>query len=243
MSGFWTIYRREMASYFTSFYAYLISSVFVLITGFFFVESLTRSAVQRTIVDPAAVPEFLAFAMVFFAPLLTMRLLAEENREGTMELMLTAPISDNAIVIGKFMGAWTYFTLLVVIMILYPLILSGADIFPDQGVAVTAYIGIWLYGGACLAVGLVFSALTDSQIVAAFLSMAFLLLMWLGDLIGNVVASVELADLIRTLTLQGHYSTSFQVGIIRAEDAVFFAGMIALSLFIAIRIVESRRWR
>lgn len=242
MSGLWTIYRREMAQYFTSFYAYLISAAFIGVTGFFFVDDLTRS-VGTAPVDPAAVPEFLSFAMVFFAPLLTMRLLAEENREGTMELLLTAPVGETAIVLGKFLGAWTYYTAILILLLLYPVILINIDVFPDLGVAFAAYLGIWLYGGACLAVGVAFSALTDNQIVAAFLGMAFLLLMWLGDLVGNIVASIELAELIRKLTLQGHFSTSFAVGILRAEDVAFFAAMMAVALFIAIRIVESRRWR
>ncbi|HRF95393.1 MAG TPA: hypothetical protein PLZ51_09365, partial [Aggregatilineales bacterium] len=106
-----------------------------------------------------------------------------------------------------------------------------------------AYIGIWLYGGAALAVGVGFSAITDSQVMAAFLSMSFLLLMWLGDLAGNIVASFDLANLIRKLSLQGHYSTSFAVGLFRAEDVAYFAGMIVVALFITIRLLESRRWR
>jgi ABC-2 type transport system permease protein len=242
MTGTWVIFRREIRGYATSAYAYWIAAAFLFLAGFFFADDLTRS-IGLQAVNPAAVPDFLSFAMIFFAPLLTMRMLAEESKEGTMELLLTAPVSDSAIVIGKFLSAWSFYTLLILITALYQIILISLDIFPDMGIAVAAYIGIWLYGGATLGVGLMFSAMTDSQIVAGFLSMATLFLLYLGDTIGNLVASIELAELIRTLTLQGHFSTSFAVGIFRAEDAVFFAGMIAITLFISIRIVESRRWR
>ncbi|TVR19930.1 MAG: hypothetical protein EA396_11635 [Anaerolineaceae bacterium] len=242
MNGVGVIFWREMRGYFTSPYAYLIAAAFLLLAGFFFVSNLWLS-VEQTPADPAAIPEFLSFGMIFFAPLLTMRMLAEETREGTMELLLTAPVSDSAIIIGKFLSAWGFYTILLGITASYQIILVNIGAFPDLGKAVAAYIGIWLYGGACLSVGLVYSALTDSQIVAGFLSMATLFLLYLGDNIGLIVADVELARLLRTLTLQGHFSTSFAVGIFRAEDVVFFAGLITAMLFIAIRIVESRRWR
>lgn len=238
----WTIFRREMAHYATSPVSYLISAAFFFMMALYFNNDLVVSVTTRA-ADPASVPMFLSFVMVFFAPLLTMRLIAEENREGTVELLLTAPVSDTAIIIGKFFSAWAFYTLLLLGTLVYPAILISLQIFPDLGLAVSAYMGIWLYGGAALAVGMVFSALTDSQVMAAFLSMSFLLLMWLGDLAGNIVASFDLANLLRKLSLQGHYSTSFAVGLFRAEDVAYFAGMIVVSLFITIRILESRRWR
>lgn len=238
----WTIFWREMAHYFTSPVSYLIAAAFFVLMGLYFNNDLTVSITTRA-ADPASVPSFLSFVMVFFAPLLTMRLIAEENREGTVELLLTAPVSDTAIVIGKFLSAWAFYSLLLMGTLVYPAVLVSLQIFPDLGIAVSAYIGIWLYGGAALAVGVVFSAVTDSQVTAAFLSMSFLLLMWLGDVAGNIVASFELADLLRKLSLQGHYSTSFAVGLFRAEDVAYFAGMIVVSLFVTIRLLEMRRWR
>ncbi len=238
----WTIFRREMAHYFTSPVSYLIAAAFYVLMGLYFNNDLTVSITVRA-ADPASVPLFLSFVMVFFAPLLTMRLIAEENREGTVELLLTAPVSDTAIVVGKFLSAWVFYSLLLAGTLVYPLVLVSLQIFPDLGIALSAYIGIWLYGGAALAVGVVFSAITDSQVMAAFLSMSFLLLMWLGDLAGNIVASFDLADLLRKLSLQGHYSTSFAVGLFRAEDVAYFAGIIVVALFITIRLLEMRRWR
>lgn len=237
-----TIFQREMGQYFASPIAYVIAAAFFLLTGLVFNNEVTVAIGTRP-ADPAAVPFFLSFAMIFFAPLLTMRMLAEESREGTLELLLTAPVDDTAIVIGKFLSAWAYYTLLLLVSLIIQTVILVNIAFPDLGHTAAAYIGIWLYGGAALAVGLAFSATTENQVVAAFLSMSFLLLMWLGDLAGQIVASVELAELIRTLTLQGHYSSSFAFGLFRAEDVVYFAGIITIALFICIRIVESRRWR
>ncbi|HRF95394.1 MAG TPA: ABC transporter permease, partial [Aggregatilineales bacterium] len=101
----WTIFRREMAHYFTSPVSYLIAAAFYVLMGLYFNNDLTISISVRA-ADPASVPMFLSFVMVFFAPLLTMRLIAEENKEGTVELLLTAPVSDGSIVIGKFLSAW-----------------------------------------------------------------------------------------------------------------------------------------
>jgi ABC-2 type transport system permease protein len=111
------------------------------------------------------------------------------------------------------------------------------------GHAIAAYLGIWLYGGATLAVGLFFSAFTENQVVAAFLSIAALLMLWLGDLAGEVVANLDLARVIRQLSLQGHFSSSFAFGLLRAEDVAYFAGLIVVMLFITTRVVASRRWR
>jgi ABC-2 type transport system permease protein len=195
--------------------------------------------------DPAAIPNFLAFVLVFIAPLLTMRLMAEESREGTLELLLTAPVKDNDVVFGKFLSAWAYFSVLLILTFIYQLILVfiTPENTVDFGLATSAYVGIWLYGGATLSVGLLFSAVSENQIVAAFLSTAVLLLLWLGNIAGDIVSNIDLARLIRILTLPGHFETSFALGIVRAEDIAYFAGIIVIMLFITIRIVESHRWR
>lgn len=237
----WTIFRRELVTYFTSPFAYLIAAALLLLTGLLFVRDLVVSVGVKA-ADPALIPTLLSFLLIFFAPLITMRLLAEEQREGTLELLLTAPVPDGAIVLGKFAGAWAYYTVLLLLTFSYQAILNALTPL-DLGHALGAYIGIWLYGGAALAVGLVFSAVTESQIAAAFLGMIALLLLWLGDAAGQVIGSVEAARVVRELSLSGHYSASFAQGIVRGEDVVFFAGIIAVMLFITIRLVEAKRWR
>ncbi|HEX2620174.1 MAG TPA: ABC transporter permease, partial [Phototrophicaceae bacterium] len=188
----WMIFRREIGQYFVSPVAYLIGFAFLLLTGLLFNSDLTFSIGVKA-ADPAIIPFYLSFFMIFFAPVLTMRMLAEESREGTLELLLTAPVSETEIVFGKFLAAWGFFSLLLLLTGVYQIILILIPAGPDMGHAISSYIGIWLYGGATLAVGLFFSSLTENQIVAAFLSIATLAMLWLGDLAGEVVASIDLA--------------------------------------------------
>jgi ABC-2 type transport system permease protein len=243
MRGTWIVFMREIGQYFASPIAYLIAFAFLLLTGLIFNNDLAVSVTVKP-AEPALIPMFLSFALVFFAPLLTMRLVAEERREGTLELLLTAPVKDSDIIFGKFLSAWFYYSVLLLVTLAYQFVLLfTTQNTPDLGHAMGAYIGIWLYGGATLAVGLMFSSLTENQIIAAFLSWTTLMFLWLGDLAGQVVANIDLARLLRTLTLPGHFSTSFAVGLVRAEDVAYYAGIIVVMLFVAIRIVESHRWR
>ncbi len=241
MTGTWTIFRREMEQYFTSPISYVIAGALLILTGLYFNGDVAYSLTVKPI-NPSLIPDFMATAMIFFGPLLTMRMLAEEQREGTMELLLTSPVNDNAIVIGKFLSAWLYYTLLLAITFSYQIIVARIS-NPDMSHTICAYIGIWLYGGASLAIGLMFSALTENQIVAAFLSIATLTLLYLGDVAGQIVTNLDLARAIRQLSLAAHYSNSFAFGTVRAEDMAYFAGIIAIMLFIAVRVVESHRWR
>jgi ABC-2 type transport system permease protein len=244
------IARREIAQYFTSPIAYLVAFAILMLTGFLFNSDLAQRAGQSP-PDGAAVLSSFGFFTVFFAPLLTMRLFAEESREGTMELMLTMPVRDGDVVIGKFLGAWAYYSLLLCLTFVYQAILlylttaRAYQLSPelDLGPIISGYIGIWLFSGATLAVGLLFSAITENQVIAGFLSMAALFMLWLGDFAGQVIQNRPVAEVIRTLSLQSHYSTSFLIGVIRLEDVVFFVGLIIVMLFITTRLVESRRWR
>lgn len=239
MRGIGIIFRREMAAYFTSPIAYAIAAAFLLITGLIFNTNLTFSVTQNP-VNPAAVPIALAFFMLFFGPILTMRLLAEEAREGTLELLLTAPVTERAIVVGKYLSAWAFYSLLLLLTVIYQVILVIIT-QPEIGQAISAYIGVWLYGGAVLALGLFFSALTDSQVLAAFLSVAALVLLYLAETAGAIIANLDIALFVRTLSLPSHYNGSFAIGLVRFEDVVFFSGFIILMLYGALRALESRR--
>lgn len=240
MRATWIIFRREVSAYFTSPLAYLIAFAFLLITAIIFNNDLAQSITVRS-VSPSLIPDLLSLLLVLFAPLFTMRLISEESREGTLELLLTAPVPDYSIVFGKFLSAWFYYSFLLALTLIYQVLLVQIS-FPDFAHTTASYVGIWLYGGATLSVGLMFSAMTENQIVAAFLSTVTLFILWIGDLAGDIVASIDLARIIRNLTLQGHYSTSFAVGIIRVEDMIYFAGMMFIMLFVTIQFVESRRW-
>ena len=244
------IARRELAQYFTSPIAYLVAFSILILTGFLFNSDLAQRA-NASAPDGTAVLSAFGFFTIFFAPLLTMRLFAEESREGTLELMLTLPVRDGDIVLGKFAGAWLYFSLILGLTLVYEVILlaittfSGVQYSPelDLGPVISGYMGIWLFGGSALAVGMLFSAMTENQVVAGFLSIAALFILWLGDYAGLVVQNRAVAEVIRTLSLQAHYSTSFLIGVIRFEDVVFFLGLIVSMIFITTRVLESLRWR
>ncbi|MBN1200999.1 MAG: ABC transporter permease subunit [Anaerolineae bacterium] len=250
MRSILVIARRELSQYFTSPIAYLVAFAILELSGFMFNSDLGQRAGQLP-PDGTEVLGAFGFFTIFFAPLLTMRLFAEEAREGTLELMLTMPVRDGDIVLGKFLGAWAYFSLVLCLTLVYEIILLSIttlrtyEVGPelDLGPVISSYMGIWLFGGATLAVGLLFSAITENQIIAGFLSMATLFILWLGDFAGLVIQNRPAAQVIRSLSLQSHYSTSFLIGVIRFEDVVFFIGLIVSMLFITTRLIESRRWR
>ncbi len=241
MRSTWFIFRREVGQYFSSPLAYIMAFAFLLITGLIFNNDLLAS-INNKPVNPALIPQFMAQMLILFAPLFTMRLISEETREGTMELLLTAPISDQSIVFGKFLSAWFYYSFLLLMTFIYQIILLTIT-SPDIAHTIGAYLGIWLYGGATLAIGLLFSATTDSQILAAFLSTSALTLLYLGDIAGEIVSNIDIAQILRNLTLAGHFTTSFAIGLIRLEDIIFYCGIIVVALYITIRLIESRRWR
>jgi ABC-2 type transport system permease protein len=238
----WTIFRRELAQYFTSPIAYFVAFAVLLLAGLMFNSDLAARNGTGQPADGAQIVSYFALFSLFFAPLVTMRLLAEENREGTIELLMTLPVRDTDIVIGKFLGAWAYFTVILALTLVYQVLLIMLTP-PDLGKTISAYIGIWLYGGATIAIGLFFSALTENQIIAAFLSIAVLVLLWMADLVGRLINNVPIAELIRTFSLQSHYLYSFAVGLVRLNDLVFFIGVITGVLFLTTYVVESRRWR
>ena len=255
MRNIWTVYKRELRQYFVSPIAYLVMFAVLLLIGLNFNTDLQDRANFEP-ADGTVVLSTFAFLMVFFAPLLTMRLFAEETREGTLELMLTMPIRDHELVIGKFLGAWAFYSIMLAVTLVYQgilLALTNFDANPaplqselDLGPIIGGYIGIWLFSGATIAIGMFFSAMTENQIIAGFLSMAVLFILWVGDLAGLLPASIvstRVAEALRVISLQSHYSTSFLEGVIRPEDVYFYAGVMFIMLFVTTRLIESRRWR
>jgi ABC-2 type transport system permease protein len=241
MRSLWSIFRREFSAYFNAPIAYFVAFAVLVLVGFVFNDDLaSRNGSRAT--DGAVVLIYLAQFTIFFAPLLTMRLFAEENREGTIEVLMTLPVRDSTIVFGKFLGAWAYFTVLIGLTLVHQVVLVWLSP-PDIGVVISAYLGLWLLGGATLAVGLFCSALNENQIVAAFLSTAILLLAWQADLVGSVVNNRPLAEFVRYFSFQSNFAYTFALGYVRLDNIVFFGGVIAVLLFSTTQILESRRWR
>ncbi|HRE46485.1 MAG TPA: ABC transporter permease [Aggregatilineales bacterium] len=241
MRHIWLIFKRELAAYFTSPIAYFVAFAILILCGVAFNNDLAgRNGRQAT--DGAIIILYLARWSIFFIPLITMRLFAEENREKTMELLMTLPIKDNAIVFGKFLGAWAYYTGVLALTLIYQAVLVWLSP-PDMGNVFSAYLGVWLFGGAAIAIGMFCSALNENQIVAAFLGVAVLLLLWQADSVGEVVNNSAFAEAIRALSFQTNFIYSFGLGLVRLDHTVFFLAVMGVMIFLTIQLVESRRWR
>ena len=179
MTNVWTITWRELKSYFASPLAYILSAVFLFITGYFFAGILLQSR-QASMRDSL---QTITFLFLLLSPAMTMRLLAEEQRMGTLELLLTSPLHDWQVVVGKFLGNLIWFIIMVILpMLTYVVILIRYG-SPDYGPLVTGYLGLILLGAACFSIGLLTSSLTQNQVVAAALSMVILIFLWVPDIL------------------------------------------------------------
>lgn len=240
------VFKREIKLYFRSPIAYGVAFAILFFLGLLF-NAYVAQANGQAPADSTYAPGLITFLMFLIAPLLTMRLLAEESREGTLEVLMTLPMNESQFIIGKFLAAWAYYTILLALTLVYHVILISIGT-PDLGRAFGSYFGAVLYGGAVLAVSMIWSAITEDQIVAAFLGAATVLVLYLAEIAaawigGQQNAASGLADIVRELGLQAHYNTTLANGIIRAEDILYFIFMIVGALFITVRIVETRRWR
>jgi len=159
---------------------------------------------------------------------------------GTIELLLTAPIRDWEMVVGKFTGAMALYTVMLALTLIYPVILFSLGGNPDRAPIATGYLAMWLMGGGFLAAGLFFSALTQNQVVAAFLSFVFLLILWVIDAMRQVVTGL-LADIFGYLASYGHFAELLK-GVVDTKDLIYFVSVIVAFLFLTTRVVETRRW-
>jgi len=236
VGNIWAIAQRELRSYFVSPVAYVVTALFLLISGFLFslILGVSNEASMR--------PLFGNFAVIFLfiVPALTMRLLAEEQRTGTLELMLTAPVRDYELVLGKFLGVFLLLLIMLAITLVYPAILLLAG-NPDRGPIFSGYLGVILQGAAFLSIGLLASSLTQNQIIAALLAFVILLLLWLSDALGNFTQG-RIGDLFRFLSITKHYD-EFPRGVIDTRDVLYFITITAAALFFTVQSVTARRWR
>ena len=241
------VFKRELGLYFRSPVAYAIAFALLLFFGLLFSNSLNQANQQAPADQLNYIPSVFTFLLFLVAPLLTMRLLSEEAREGTLEVLMTMPITEAQFIIGKFLAVWAYYTVLLLLMVIYYIILTMVGV-PDTGRAFGLYFGAWLYGGAALAVTMIWSAVTEDQVVAAFLGAATVLVLYLAEVAAGAIGNLPnvnpgLGSFIRELGFQAHYDATMLNGVIRAEDVLYFVFMIIAALFITTRIVEVRRWR
>jgi ABC-2 type transport system permease protein len=180
---------------------------------------------------------------LFGTPAITMRLLAEEQRMGTIELLLTAPVRDFELVVGKWLGGWMFLLTIIAVTLIFPIVLNTiVEPGIDQGPLVTNYLGILLISAALVAIGVAISALFSNQIAAFFTTLGVLLLLWLISLPSQAVG-VTGGNLLSYLDISEHFYPTLYRGVIDLSDIVYLLSLTAVALFLGSVVVEMRRWR
>ena len=231
------ILRKELRTYFSSPLAYVVIAAFLAAAGLFFAIRVWAQPGAPSALDIVFEP--LPVILLLLAPVITMRLLAEEQKTGTVELLLTSPVRDWEVVIGKYLASLVLFLIPVAITLVYPLLLNRYTP-PDPGPIIGGYIGLILFGAAFLAVGLFTSSLTQNQVVAALVAVIILLGLWM---VGNFAGSTRppVSDVLTYISVIDHYG-EFSRGLIDTRNVVYYLLVIVGSLFLTIRSLESRRW-
>ena len=251
----WPIFKKEMRLYFTSPVAYVVVTIFLLIAGYFFysifafftlasMQSAMNPAMARdlNVTDSVMRPLFsnVSVILLLLLPLLTMRLFAEERRSGTIELLLTFPVRDGAVLVGKYLAAFALYAIMLGLTVLYPGIVAYFARL-ETGPVFTGYLGLLLMGAAFIAVGIFTSSLTENQIVAAITTFGTLLIFWIlgwsADYAGGAVGRV-----LQHLSILEH-NESFAKGVLDTKDIIYYLNFTILALFLALRSLEARRWK
>ncbi|MEO5362314.1 MAG: ABC transporter permease [Magnetococcus sp. DMHC-8] len=252
------VFRKELYTYFNSFIAYAVIAMFLVITGYFFYNLLSTFSVvsfqaqanpmmakqyhllniNETVVRPLF--GTISIVMLLMTPLLTMRLLSEEWKSGAMELLLTYPLRDVEVVLGKFLACFSVFALMIIATVTFPVLLiflGNPEIMP----IVTGYLGLLMLGAAFISLGLFTSSLTENQIVAASVSLAILFCFWLLSY-SLVFVSADLGQILSYLSITEHLE-SLAKGVVDSADLFYYANFTILFLFLTLRSLESKRWR
>ena len=228
---------KETKAYFGTPAAYIVGAMFLGLTGVFFVSDVTSAFAEASV---RGIVDWASFFIIFLAPLLTMRLLAEEQKLGTLELLLTSPVRDWEVVLGKYLASLLALTAILSVTLYYALLLYAFG-DPDTLPVVSGYLGLLLYGAAALAIGMLGSSLSGNQIVAAVVGIAILLMLSFVNQIANIVTGIA-AEVFNGMSMNEHI-LDFSRGVIDTSSVVFFLSLTAVFLFLTIRSLETRRWR
>ncbi|MGB8646134.1 MAG: ABC transporter permease subunit [Anaerolineae bacterium] len=238
MGNILTIAGREIKAYFFSPLAYILTGVFAFFLGYLFASSTLTS--QQA--DMSGTFSWLMVLSLILTPALAMRLFAEENRMGTIELLMTAPVRDWQIVIGKYIAGLLAFVMLLIPTLWYLVILWRYG-SPDWGSILAGYVGVLLAGAAFIGIGMFTSSLTGNQIIAYFVGFLALIFMWFSNALAGIAGGGNFVlDFLGYLSLPTHFQDFF-TGVIDSGHAVFFISLAAIAVFLTVRVVESRRWR
>ena len=233
------IYKKEMIHYFKSPIAAITISVFLLISGWFFVSSLfgTKLADMRYFLSNIE-----TIILIFFTAAISMRLIAEEKSRGSLELLVTLPVRDIDILLGKFLSALTLLAIAIVLTIPYVITIASLGNI-DGGQTFLSYLGFFLIGASYLSIGILFSSITKNQIVAFMLSMLVMLVLWLiGFDFVLLYIPGPLRGFFQFISVQYHFE-SFAKGVLNSRDVIYFLSLIAFSIVLSTRTLVSRKWR
>jgi len=237
MRNTFAIAMKEGRAYFTTPTAYIVGAMFLVLTGIFFVNDITSPFAEASV---RGFINWASFFTLFLAPLITMRLLSEEQKMGTLELLLTSPVRDWEVVVGKYLAALSLYVVTIALTLYYVVLLYWFG-DPDAGPIYSAYLGVILHGAAALAVGLLASSLTGNQIVSAVVGTAVLLTLSFIDEVADLVSGTT-QDMLLGLSLNNHL-LDFRRGIIDTSNVAYFVSIAAVFIFLTIRALETRRWR
>ena len=255
MKGLYAIFRKETANFFVSPIAYAVIAIFLLVSGFFFWANVSfmslvslqaannpmiAERINLTDVVIRPLVQNMSIVLLFVMPLLTMRLFSEEKKSGTIELLLTYPVTDLAILFGKFLASALLLLVMLAGTLPFVVLLFGIG-DPDPGTLLSGYLGLLLMGAAFMALGIFISSLTENQIIAAAVSFGSALLFWVLSW-SSTLSGEKVGAVLRQLSILEHLE-SFNKGILALSDLSFFVLFIAFFLFLTLRSLETNRWR
>lgn len=246
MRNVWIIARREYKLFFISPIAYVVAFFFMILLGWFFYSALRDAIIQSTYQPYAPTVQIIISPLVtlllFVMPAITMRSIAEELRMGTMELLLTAPVKDWELVVGKWLGAFLFMFTLLVVTWIFPLVLNFM-VTPgvDQGILLSGYLGLVLMVASLVAIGVFISSLFNSQVVVFLISLAIVLVFWLVRPASTTAGGLG-TQIMSYMNFIDHYMNFYQ-GTIDVSDIVYYLSLTSLALFLGTVSVEMRRWR
>ncbi|MCH2292739.1 MAG: ABC transporter permease [SAR324 cluster bacterium] len=232
------ICSKELGTYLSSPMAYIVSAFFIGLSGASFTTYLAQSSYSDTSIRGFL--ETAQFLILLFSALLTMRLISEERKLGTWELLLTAPVQDYEIVLGKFFSSLIILAGMLIMTLYFPVLLM---IFgdPDTGPILTSYLGLLLLGSASLAIGIFSSSLTTNQIVSAVVASGILFGLWFLGMVGNLLPQPA-GEILSYFSLSQHFP-GFVRGVVDTRDVIYYLSVTAVFLFLSVRSIETERWR
>lgn len=240
MSSIYYLFWKELRSYFTSWLAYILAAGWLFITGYIFVLLILNST---RIPDFSLSPLFsnMMVFLIFITPLVTMRLLAEEKREGSIEMLFTSPLTEWQVTLGKFIGALLFMVVLLACTLYVPFFAfryGSVDGGPIWG----SYVALLFVCGSAVALGIFCSSLTESQVVAGFLTFGGLLMSWIFSWMGQVDVGNKWAGMLSEISFYNHFRGMLG-GAVDSNDILFFLTFIFFFLYATVRVLESRKWQ